>query len=410
MKLGDEFSSDEFSDGEFDSLSNTYENLKTDIEFPKTDIEFPKTEADIPKTENVKNDTRTSPEGAEDFDDNVYDVAEFVENGFVAEDRKNEIEQNCSNNISSSQQQQVEEEEEMEKVVDKKIDKSIDNEPCLIENEGEKTIIFTSAAVASSQSKHNERNFPARPTNEKNNNRSSSLQTSEHQILISSSSWIDLQGNSSDLKSEEENYLRQQSQEFGSLPLVSCKFGGSVPADVCKLEVGSISIGARPHLTSEWSVSADPGITLDSLEPVKPPRLKKIARLQQQQQQQHHQQQQYHHHQQQQHDLLRHVMHRDKLKMSNRPINHHHHHRQQQQQRQQSVPPRPDISAPILLATTLNPNDADAHRTLSAFSAGSILSHLEQLNRQQRHLPPSQVLKHLLFTINKPIPSNIFKS
>ena len=332
----------------------------------------------------------------------MYDVAEFVENGFVAEGRKNEIEQKCSNDISSSHQQQVVEEEEMEKVVDKSIDKSIDNEPCLIENEGEKTIIFTSAAVASSQSKHNERNFPARPTtNEKNNNRSSSLQTSEHQILISSSSWIDLQGNNSDLKStEEENYLRQQSQEFGSLPLVSCKFGGSVPADVCKLEVGSISIGARPHLTSEWSVSADPGITLDSLEPVKPPRLKKIARLQQQQQQQHHQQQQYHHHQQQQHDLLRHVMHRDKLKMSNRSVNHHHHHRQQQQQqRQQSVPPRPDISAPILLATTLNPNDADAHRTLSAFSAGSILSHLEQLNRQQRHLPPSQVLKHLIYTI-----------
>jgi len=124
--------------------------------------------------------------------------------------------------------------------------------------------------------------------------------------------------------------------------------------------VGSNSIGGRPH-GSEWAVSADPGITLDSLEPVKPPRLKKIARLQQQQQQQqlHHQQQQHHH------DLLRHVMQREKFKMSNRPVHHHHHnhhHQQQHSQQQRQQQPRPDISAPILLATTLNPNDADAHR------------------------------------------------
>ena len=136
----------------------------------------------------------------------------------------------------------------------------------------------------------------------------------------------------------------------------------------------------------------DAAITLDSLEPVKPPRLKKIARMQKQQQQQqlhHHQQQQqqqlqkqHQQQQQQQNDLLRHVMHRDKFKMSNRSVHHHHQHQQHR------VPVRPDISAPILLATTLNPNDADAHRTLSAFSAGSILSHLEQINRQQqRHLP-----------------------
>jgi hypothetical protein len=58
--------------------------------------------------------------------------------------------------------------------------------------------------------------------------------------------------------------------------------------------------------------------------------------------------------------------------IDDRSIQHHHHHQPHRQS-------RPDISAPILLATTLNPNDADAHRTLSAFSAGSILNHLEQV-------------------------------
>jgi hypothetical protein len=96
-------------------------------------------------------------------------------------------------------------------------------------------------------------------------------------------------------------------------------------------------------------------------------------------------------------------MHRDKFKMSNRSQHHqqlHHHHPQQQQQQQQqqhrvhASTARPDISAPILLATTLNPNDADGHRTLSAFSAGTILSHLEQLNRQHRQIPSAnQVIR-----------------
>ena len=382
MFLGDEFSSDEFSDGEFDSLSNTYENLKSDI------TTMMSSEAETSTFDNDASDAN------DDDDNNVYDVAEYVEGDAVDLKRPQEQQHHFAGNeaatssfsSSSSHRQEVLSEFKQQQMDGKDLSKNvesgnIDVETFLIENEGEKTIIFTSAAIASSQSKNNERN-----SIKQNNGQSAS---SEHQILISSSSWIDLQGNNNTSADENRN---TSEQPFGSLPLVSCKFGGSVPADVCKLEVGGISVGGRPHLQSEWSVVPDAGITLDSLEPVKPPRLKKIARMQKQQQQQqlhHHQQQQqqqlqkqHQQQQQQQNDLLRHVMHRDKFKMSNRSVHHHHQHQQHR------VPVRPDISAPILLATTLNPNDADAHRTLSAFSAGSILSHLEQINRQQqRHLP-----------------------
>jgi hypothetical protein len=321
--------------------------------------------------ENLKEAKRSSPEGAETADDNVYDVAEFVEKDSIQE-RKAEIvhlatleqETSSQNDLKSSLNANI------EPVADNIA--SDETQHCLIENEGEKTIIFSSAAIASSQSKHhlqNNENFQHETNNRQSSNKS------EHQILISSSSWIDLQGESNEnscnrniLQSEEKN-RNCDSPSFGSLPIVSCKLGGSLPSDVCKLEVaGSISIGGRPH-ASEWAVSADPGITLDSLEPVKPPRLKKIARMQQQQQQQQLQNIHYQQQQQQQHqnDLLRHVMHREQFKMSNRSVPHHHHHQrnvhqQQQQQQRNSYSPRPDISAPILLATTLNPNDADGHR------------------------------------------------
>jgi hypothetical protein len=383
---GDEFSSDEFSDGEFDSLSNTYENLRVD-------------KADASSSSNVVNGDDQIDD--DDDDDNVYDVAEFVEGDSLVEKSpfaEAEISKRDLPAAMPSQLMQESGEAELpaetatpnvkESVAHGVVSDDAEAGECLIENEGEKTIIFTSAAIASSssQSKHNERN---------SDNRSSAA---EHQILISSSSWIDLQGSGGGHAKSQDS---ADSVPFGSLPVVSCKFGGSVPTDVCKLEVGSISIGGRPRQQlSEWPVSADPGITLDSLEPIKPPRLKKIARMQKQQQLQQQQQQLV---RQQQHDLLRHVMHRDKFKMSNRSQHHqqlHHHHPQQQQQQQQqqhrvhASTARPDISAPILLATTLNPNDADGHRTLSAFSAGTILSHLEQLNRQHRQIPSAnQVIR-----------------
>jgi hypothetical protein len=384
---GDEFSSDEFSDGEFDSLSNTYENLRVD-------------KADASSSSNVVNGDDQIDD--DDDDDNVYDVAEFVEGDSLVEKSPFAEAEISKRDLPAAMPSQLMQEREAqllpaeaatpnvaESVAHGVVSDDAEAGECLIENEGEKTIIFTSAAIASSssQSKHNERN---------SDNRSSAA---EHQILISSSSWIDLQGSGGGHAKSQDS---ADSVPFGSLPVVSCKFGGSVPTDVCKLEVGSISIGGRPRQQlSEWSVSADPGITLDSLEPIKPPRLKKIARMQKQQQLQQQQQQLV---RQQQHDLLRHVMHRDKFKMSNRSQHHqqlHHHHPQQQQQQQQqqqhrvhASTARPDISAPILLATTLNPNDADGHRTLSAFSAGTILSHLEQLNRQHRQIPSAnQVIR-----------------
>ena len=338
-----------------------------------------------------------------DIDDNVYDVAEFVEGD--ARSHHERVVATSGNDISKSsqqherdgdlhRQQQHQQQQHQQQHRPDIATSEIGSEAgtCLIENEGERTIIFTSAAVASSQhqhqhqhqhhhqlhqqqNKHNEKNF--HPNNGPSN--------SEPQILISSSSWIDLQGNTAEVAPELE------SPSFGSLSLVSCKFGGSVPADVCKLEVSGISVGDRQQQQqSEWSLVHDPSITLDSLEPIKPPRLKKIARLQKQQQQQQqqllkqHQQQQQH-----QNDLLRHVMHRDKFKMSGRSVQHHHH----PHQHRLNAQPRPDISAPILLATTLNPNDADAHRTLSAFSAGSILNHLELINRSHRQLPPTNQVR-----------------
>ena len=325
--------------------------------------------------ENLKGLKRISPEGAETIDDNVYDVAEFVEKiSLQDQERKTEIAHPATLEEQTSSQND-EAISPTSAIIAPLPSDVATNEQCLIENEGEKTIIFTSAAVASSQSKHHLQNNDSSPY--ECNNRQSSNKT-EHQILISSSSWIDLQGESTTEQSSNTNILKSEeinrncdSPAFGSLPIVSCKLGGSLPSDVCKLEVGSISIGGRPH-ASEWAVSADPGITLDSLEPVKPPRLKKIARMQQQQQQQL-QNIHYQHQQQQQHqnDLLRHVMHREQFKMSNRSVPHHHHHQrnilqqqqqQQQQQQRNTYSPRPDISAPILLATTLNPNDADGHR------------------------------------------------
>jgi len=113
-----------------------------------------------------------------------------------------------------------------------------------------------------------------------------------------------------------------------------------------------------------------------------------MSRLQQQLQQQHALQQQ------QQSDLLRHVFHRDKFKMTSKqfPGHYHHHHHNSSPQPQKSSP-RLDISAPILLASTLNPNDVDAHKAISAFSAQNILSHLEQINPQKRNQSLSPAMR-----------------
>jgi hypothetical protein len=62
----------------------------------------------------------------------------------------------------------------------------------------------------------------------------------------------------------------------------------------------------------------------------------------------------------------------------------------QKQQQQNSRLLRPtDISSPILMATTLNPNDVDGHQSLSTFSSSSVLEHLNrrQVLHRQRTSP-----------------------
>ena len=54
---------------------------------------------------------------------------------------------------------------------------------------------------------------------------------------------------------------------------------------------------------------------------------------------------------------------------------------------------RPDISYPVLLTTTLNPNDADGHRSLSTFNPNSIQSHWDHLNKSTKLSTNSPVNK-----------------
>lgn len=77
----------------------------------------------------------------------------------------------------------------------------------------------------------------------------------------------------------------------------------------------------------------EPLETFDSLEPVKPPRLKKLARLQKEKE-------------------LGKVVTKEK----------------------------PDISSPILMTSTLNPNDMDAHRMITKTVSNSVLRKVEQPN------------------------------
>ena len=90
MFLGDEFSSDEFSDGEFDSLSNTYENLKSDI------TTMMSSEAETSTFDNDVSDAN------DDDDNNVYDVAEYVEGDAVDLKRPQEQQHHFAGNEAAT--------------------------------------------------------------------------------------------------------------------------------------------------------------------------------------------------------------------------------------------------------------------------------------------------------------------
>jgi len=131
---------------------------------------------------------RPQPEGAEtvvgeELSDNVYDIAEFDENNVAKHDRvvplgesppSHEIHLTSACNLKANE------------VTSASSISTISSDHCLIENEGEKTIIFTSAAVAANSSQLK--------ISKESKRSAVNTSTPEHQILISSSSWIDLQG------------------------------------------------------------------------------------------------------------------------------------------------------------------------------------------------------------------------
>ncbi|TRY62219.1 hypothetical protein TCAL_03186 [Tigriopus californicus] len=109
-------------------------------------------------------------------------------------------------------------------------------------------------------------------------------------------------------------------------------------------------------------------------EPVKPPRLKKIARLQKQ------------HHQKQMllADLKSHV----KMKASENSAEAEVQERSTSKSRIEYTSPsrfRPSISSPVLLATTFNPNDAEAHKALSKVKFGSAQQRKSIPNTSSEH-------------------------
>ena len=90
----------------------------------------------------------------------------------------------------------------------------------------------------------------------------------------------------------------------------------------------------------------------DSLEPIKPPRLKKMARLQKQQQE------------------LKYQASKQELE-------------QHLSQKMLRIA-KPQISNPVLVASTLNPNDVEGHRSLSTFNPSDVLSHFEHMNANKK--------------------------
>ena len=93
--------------------------------------------------------------------------------------------------------------------------------------------------------------------------------------------------------------------------------------------------------------------TYDSLEPVKPPRLKKMARIQKQQQE------------------LKYQASKDSLE-------------QHLKEKMLKIAVKPQISNPVLVASTLNPNDVEGHRSLSTFNPSDVLSHFEHMNANKK--------------------------
>ena len=330
----DEFSTDEFSEDEFDQA--TYENILS-----------------------------SEPKDSEDEDSgNVYDsVPEIMEEDSLEEKMSFGAEYDTSEagnspppplpitpppymleaKLAELEISKKDEEDSNEAAASNKLN------PELIEKATEKTVIFTSSQINKSP---NTSSQVAANTN-----------TKEPEILISSSSWIDLQS----IQIPNNEAINTDSDFVANVE------------SLCVLSSPSIDVKDEVVRVKEASEMNN-----DSLEPIKPPRLKKMARLQQQQQLQKQKNsngsgsgpQQALKWQASKESLEQHL--KDRMKK----ISNHMEQPQQQPQNRQPASLRPDmISHPILMATTLNPNDADGHRSLSTFNPNSIQSHWDHLNK-----------------------------
>ena len=362
----DEFSSDEFSEDEFDQA--TYENLATSELKP-----------------------RTSPDGSES---NYYDnVPEIIEEdsleekmSFAAEYGTSADESELDPGIppplplspppieddeSPDSQTEIPTKVNVKELVEKSSEKTIIFNPCASQSKQE--VIDNTAAVSSD--KNSDEN------NDSHKVKRNSVVSTNDQILISSSSWIDLQGaskaNIPNGGSSFDGLVKSNDDQEGEEE-AKCTFQGPISVK------DDLIFQRPPYLSLDHN-------TLDSLEPVKPPRLKKMAKLQKLQQGVEQQPIQT----QKSEDInLKRQTNRDQLerhlkermrKISNLD-------KRQAVMQHASIPhsssatalgalARPDISSPILMATTLNPNDQDGHRSLSHFSSSDVQ---ELLNRQHR--------------------------
>ena len=181
----------------------------------------------------------------------------------------------------------------------------------LVEKASEKTIIYTSH-LAEEEGK-----------------------SLDNEILISSSSWINLQGN---------NHFNDE-----LINEINEKDGSSMAH--CVVNSSSSIIGIQgPEISKVKNEAFE---TYDSLEPVKPPRLKKMAKLKK--------------------------LEAEKIQATKESLDQHLKDRMfkisncataaiKPEISGTTIPTtKPDISSPILVASTLNPNDMDGHKSLTNF-------------------------------------------
>ena len=168
----------------------------------------------------------------------------------------------------------------------------------------------------------------------------SEQQQQKHQILISSSSWINVQVDPSKFVTNSSN---SPASSVINVPymLDSSDNGSTIPEEDTETEYEA---AASMRSSNSSSGGQD--------EPVKPPRLKKLARLQKQQIQ-----------------LLHKTRSEEDIMLKKKISASFDNLRVSSSTRNLSSGGgkygRPEISAPVLLATTLNPNDTEAHKSLS---------------------------------------------